>query len=323
MAQSQECSGHSLAGGFPHCEWMKPSVDGRPVECGLQFQSVDAFLTHTREHILMDSPAGVLGEGDGGNSLPLSCLWKNCGWQADQRSDLVVHILYHPYHSFLKHLGRGVVAKKSLPPCTYSSECCNILPELEGGFECLWDQCGEVFDSAWDFYEHVGGHVRGSAGNGQGGYKCMWQGNDVQLHAGRSNTHSWTYIIICTDMPHMHECVCAHTHTHHTHTHTSHTHTHTHHTHTHARTHTHITRTHITCTHITHTHTRAHTHHTHTHTHITHARTHTHTRMYADAYILHTPHKSCYAVGYTNLVFSESITLKHDQEVGPVTCQST
>ena len=199
MAQSQEVQGHSLAGVFPHCEWMKPSADGRPVECGLLFQSVEAFLTHIREHILMDSPAGVLGENDSGSSLPLSCLWKNCGWQADHRSDLVVHILYHPYHSFLKHLGRSVVAKKSLPACLFSTECCNILPELDGAFECLWAQCGETFDSAWDFYEHVAAHVRGSNEGLQGGYKCLWQGiisgrtqSENHIHSG-TNTYTHTH----------------------------------------------------------------------------------------------------------------------------------
>lgn len=221
MAQSQESQGHSLAGMFPHCEWMKPSVDGRPVECGLIFQSVDAFLTHTREHILMDSPAGVLGENDGGSSLPLSCLWKNCGWQADQRSDLVVHILYHPYHSFLKHLGRSVVAKKSLPVCLFSTECCNILPELDGGFECLWAQCEETFDSAWDYYEHVATHVRGSDDSLQSSYRCLWQGTTTtdRLQSERqidSHIHSHT----------LHTCANTHVHTHHLCTH-HHTHTHT------------------------------------------------------------------------------------------------
>lgn len=78
------------------CLWQKP--DG--ILCGEDFTNAKTFTNHLRNQHL--SNRGSTSSGHGG----LVCNWDGCGQAAlGSQSEYVCHVLFHPYHCFLKLLG--------------------------------------------------------------------------------------------------------------------------------------------------------------------------------------------------------------------------
>ena len=177
------CSGLSDREKRFHCEWMKAAPNGKADECGTVFTSIQSFQTHVREHVLMDSQMGMLGNC--GEKAEHVCLWKDCGWRCEKRMAFLVHTLYHPFHAQLKFLGARVLEKKGLPICSLGSESHNILPEFIDEFHCCWKDCTRRFEAAHDFYVHVESHCRWDSmvdSSDKKSYKCEWTGEKIYTY---------------------------------------------------------------------------------------------------------------------------------------------
>lgn len=130
------------------CEW---ALDDGTL-CGCSFNDVLNFSSHVKSHLDTTSIS----------ALPL-CRWSGCDFIARTTATLVPHVLFHPYHSYLKLLGSELMAKFDLPLCQMDEQYKNVIPPLTVSLKCQWCDdkgfCTAVFESVGEFYSHVRGHV--------------------------------------------------------------------------------------------------------------------------------------------------------------------
>ena len=84
------------------CLWQTGS-DGSV--CGETFKSVKLFTDHMRNHHISQNPGPL---GNGGNSHGVVCAWSGCEQVVPVfggQKDYVTHVLFHPYHCYLKAVG--------------------------------------------------------------------------------------------------------------------------------------------------------------------------------------------------------------------------
>ena len=138
------------------CEWSTSSG----ILCGSKFQTgnVKAFISHVKAHIVGD--------------VVDTCAWSGCDFPNTNPGMFTRHVLFHPYHSYLKGIGSEVQAKFALPVCQLDGNLGNLIPQQNHELVCLWDEekCGVVFDNVEEFYSHVRKHVVCSS------LQCRWKG---------------------------------------------------------------------------------------------------------------------------------------------------
>ena len=141
------------------CEWLLPN----DLVCEETFSNMDLFNTHIKDHF-----AAMDGS--------LSCQWVECDFTCSDLRELLCHVLFHPYHSYLKCLGSELQKKKELPSCQMGGDMRNVVPSLEKESKCLWDggECGIEFDSVGEFYKHVHEHAMAEQN-----MCCHWKGRSI------------------------------------------------------------------------------------------------------------------------------------------------
>lgn len=129
------------------CEW---TLDDGTL-CGCSFTDVPNFSSHVKSHLDTTEVSAL--------SL---CRWSGCDFITRTRATVVQHILFHPFHSYLKLLGSELLAKFNLPLCQIDEQYKNVVPPLTMSLKCQWfnkEFCTAVFESVGEFYGHVRGHV--------------------------------------------------------------------------------------------------------------------------------------------------------------------
>lgn len=140
------------------CEW----TDDEGSICGYTFADVATFSSHVKSHFL--------------TSTVSLCRWSGCDFTASNRDALLQHILFHPYHSYLKLLGSELQAKFNLPPCQMDEQYKNFVPPFTVPLKCQWynkELCTATFESVGEFYGHVQDHVMLQDTHV---FQCRWKG---------------------------------------------------------------------------------------------------------------------------------------------------
>lgn len=132
---------------------------------------------HLKEH---------LGDGDAIEELDdYPCLWEGCEFLAmGSPSELVVHALFHVFHSKLKFIGtRLLQSHPELPRCSQDVHSNNLVPELSEKFVCLWEHCDSTFNNPEWYYRHVDMHAHCTEmqplPDQQQALFCSWRGCDA------------------------------------------------------------------------------------------------------------------------------------------------
>ena len=152
------------------CEWVFPDSN---LLCGLNFTDIDVFTQHVRDNHLPNpyTPGHDLRPEELQSGV---CCWNGCSFTSLTLTspEFVSHVLFHPYHMYLKLLGTEVIKDRELSDCKMDSTLSNLLPSLEVQ-QCCWSngQCGVVFDSVGDFYRHVHEHA-----SSKDQRTCHWSG---------------------------------------------------------------------------------------------------------------------------------------------------
>ncbi|KAJ8257032.1 hypothetical protein COCON_G00191840 [Conger conger] len=113
------------------------------------------------------------------------CLWEGCEFLAMGSPDeLMVHVLFHVFHSKLKFIGtRLLQSHPELPSCTQDLHSNNLVPELSERFACLWEHCDSTFNNPEWFYRHVDMHAHCTEiqplPDQQQVLFCSWRGCDA------------------------------------------------------------------------------------------------------------------------------------------------
>ena len=140
------------------CEWINSDND---LQCESSHSSMDSLLSHIKATHCTE---------------PGHCLWKLCSFTSPNPIEYSCHLLFHGYHTSLKAKGENFQTLKGLSACQLGTESANVFPEVEVGWECLWEYdesqlCGESFCCVKGYYDHVRGHVDVKIDA-----KCRWKG---------------------------------------------------------------------------------------------------------------------------------------------------
>ena len=144
------------------CEWTSSGSNGGV--CSRRFTDVPTFSSHVKEHF--ETSLGSY-----------TCRWSGCDFIARARDYFIEHVLFHPFHSYLKLLGAELQAKFNLPVCQMDEQYMNLVPPLTVPPKCLWDdgKCTDVFEGVGNFYCHVRDHVMLQDALTQP-FRCKWRG---------------------------------------------------------------------------------------------------------------------------------------------------
>lgn len=166
------------------CDWSLG--DGR--QCGEVFKDVPSFTSHVRAHYCPPSP-----------SEPAVCRWNGCDFMSLDHEAVLQHILYHPYHQFLKLVGGEFQSKLHLPQCQVDDQFKNMVPSLLIRQRCQWDngQCEEVFDRIGDFFAHVKDHIVIPECHQCKWKDCQFKGKSKSKLLEHCRTHTGEKIIAC------------------------------------------------------------------------------------------------------------------------------
>ncbi len=137
--------------------------------CGEAFHDVALFSDHVNEHV-------TVGDGEAEE-----CCWIGCDFSSPNHQEFITHVLFHPYHSYLKLVGTELLERAELPMCQLDEETVNNTPLLKAELKCLWiveeggeeggGECMSLFDSIGEFYGHVHSHAMAETNLG-----CRWKG---------------------------------------------------------------------------------------------------------------------------------------------------
>lgn len=129
------------------CEWS---------ECDFASDDFDTFYRHVREHV-----KDFHDEKDPNYTTDsFICLWSQClSDSCENELELISHVLFHGYHTYLKELGLRTQKVAKLSPCSLDSQARNLVPEFPTEFCCQWDKCDMATCCPRYFYRHVDGHT--------------------------------------------------------------------------------------------------------------------------------------------------------------------
>jgi len=158
------------------CEWTLPNGS----ICGLQFNDIQTYSSHVKSHVVESSGART-------------CSWSGCDFPNTSVATFTQHVLFHPFHSYLKVLGSELQAKSNLPFCQMDEGFKNLVPPQCDELVCHWDdgKCNVVFESVGEFYSHVRSHV---ASMGIQSCQCKWKGTMCQLMCVCS-IHHYSHVV--------------------------------------------------------------------------------------------------------------------------------
>ncbi len=138
------------------------------------------------------------------------CCWNGCSFTSLTLTspEFVSHVLFHPYHMYLKLVGTEVIRDRELNDCRMDSTLSNLLPSLEVQLQCCWSngQCGVVFDSVGDFYRHVHEHASSKYLT-----TCHWGGMYTYCLNSHTHTHTHTHTHAYIFLPHFQAVLSMHT----------------------------------------------------------------------------------------------------------------
>ncbi|KAE8592340.1 hypothetical protein XENTR_v10018735 [Xenopus tropicalis] len=130
------------------CEWGS---------CTHVSSRMEDFCTHVSEHLRQHQHEAREEAVDCEDEY--CCHWLGCGFFTPDRTDFVRHVYFHCYHTKLKQFGlQALQSQPDLNPCQLDTQTRNIIPELQDGFICLWDQCESSYDNPEWYYRHVDTH---------------------------------------------------------------------------------------------------------------------------------------------------------------------
>ena len=150
------------------CEWIVSSGSA----CGLSFSNMNTFTSHVKDHMV-------------GTDGPQICQWIGCEFSCSDSQTFAGHVLFHPYHSYQKLLGAEYQRRLKLPSCQMDGDTRNLIPAVEIELMCLWNdsQCGKIFQSVGEFYQHTHEHIMTDVKT-----NCLWKG---LFETGRGNLAVW------------------------------------------------------------------------------------------------------------------------------------
>lgn len=152
------------------CEWN---------ECHSTWDGIESFSRHFTDHVNQLEDTDVLANADSGRFV---CLWSDCRWESENRSKMCLHASFHPYHSYLKHVGRTTAAERKLGNCTLGEATVNDIPDVHEVYACGWRDCKRTFYCPYQYYCHVENHaVSEDPEEGTTLFKCEWQGLKLQF----------------------------------------------------------------------------------------------------------------------------------------------
>lgn len=143
------------------CEWTLSNGS----LCGFQFTDIQTYSSHVKGHV-MESPD------------VRACCWSGCDFPNTSATTFMQHVLFHPFHSYLKVLGSELQAKFNLTLCQMDEGFKNLVPPQCDELMCQWDdgKCNMMFESVGEFYSHVHAHV---ASMNIQSCQCKWKGTCV------------------------------------------------------------------------------------------------------------------------------------------------
>ena len=159
------------------CEWI---LSTNHSICGCCFTDVTTFSTHVKEHY--EQPV---------NSDAAVCKWAGCDFVTKDGSSIIEHLLFHPFHMYLKLLGKELQARLNLPICQIDEQYQNLVPPIHGSLKCQWDngKCTALFESIGEYFFHVQDHVTAP-------FQCKWKGTVYSI-LYTCNACTWCVCIQC------------------------------------------------------------------------------------------------------------------------------
>ncbi|XP_018027618.1 zinc finger protein 91 isoform X2 [Hyalella azteca] len=142
------------------------------------------------------------------------CPWLLCGSTWHNCESLIRHILFHAFHTQLKAQGLQIRELESLPNCFLDAERRNLVPQIPCMFECRFNDCKELFQSAQKFYLHTAFHFNSALcinKDGKSYFKCEWRDCNV-LHSRLSKlkehslSHTQEKVVACPNCGSMFSC---------------------------------------------------------------------------------------------------------------------
>ncbi|KAF2366221.1 Zinc finger C2H2-type [Trinorchestia longiramus] len=141
------------------CEWG---------ECIATFSDSKKFLSHVGLH---------LSQYEEEETEENECSWHLCDTKWQDYEEFKRHIFFHAFHTHLKAKGEQLRVYQSLPACYLDTRGQNSVPQIPQAFECQYEGCNEIFQSAHYFYWHVAMHINNmdvSLEDGKEFFKCRW-----------------------------------------------------------------------------------------------------------------------------------------------------
>ncbi|XP_051960614.1 histone H4 transcription factor-like [Xyrauchen texanus] len=146
------------------CEWGS---------CQETFERMQEFCQHVEQHY----KATVECENSDLPEEEHNCLWRACGFcSVEGDGELLRHMFFHCYHTKLKQWGIAILKGHSeMGTCSVGLHTCNIVPEVQENFLCLWEHCEMSMDNPEWFYRHVEMHAHCLEANEESVLFCGWK----------------------------------------------------------------------------------------------------------------------------------------------------
>ncbi|XP_017755596.1 PREDICTED: histone H4 transcription factor-like [Eufriesea mexicana] len=145
------------------CEW---------TGCKYEANHVERFVNHVAAHV------SDLNTRTNEKEINVYvCQWSGCLYESNDPDEISRHVNYHAYHTKLKCIGSNIRTRIKLPKCRRDSEWKNVI-DLPAPLLCRWEECLKHFRNYQLYLYHVAAHIEeGPRGNKiEGGLECKWTG---------------------------------------------------------------------------------------------------------------------------------------------------
>ena len=152
------------------CEWRG---------CESSWEGIESLSRHFKDHLNHLNHLDTLYSSDDVGTRVLLCEWSDCVWETQSSSchTLCLHAAFHPYHCYLKEMGRIVAEKRQLGTCTLGRLTANDIPDVNEIHTCRWNDCNRTFYCPHQYYCHVEDHALFEEPEEDTTLlKCGWQG---------------------------------------------------------------------------------------------------------------------------------------------------
>ena len=158
-------------------------------ECHDKCNGVEELCSHVSLHIeimrqqLSDAANNSNNDVD---KTRCECPWRDCQAVLEIEKDwpqCLRHIKFHAYHTYLKIIGADELRRRKIAISCTNTATRNTLPELPDAFQCGWEDCQFVDESAYAFYRHVESHAKAMVVPRGGVRQCQWSKCDYTTKA--------------------------------------------------------------------------------------------------------------------------------------------